>query len=347
MFGNLQSLKGKTVYHLSHNDLDGYSPQVISKLSTLKIAKHIHCGYDRFEEELDEVMSSFEEDKNVPKYVTSAILITDIAPTSEEIVERLNNLFTAGLTIVLLDHHDTAKWISEKYPEWAFITSKINDRLTSATELYYLYLKEKDGFLTHVYESYAVNTFVEQVRSYDTWDWYRTGNDLAKELNSVLYILTPSQFIEMQLAKFVKIFTNVRLPDLFSLNETEQLLVNVENKREEKYIESRSKKMVKHEWYVDGKRYDVGVVFADQYHSTLGNTLNTLNPELNFVAILDMNSGKGSLRTIHKDVHVGNIAKSIAGGGGHPKAAGFEFDSEKMTFLTENALGLLPQSSHA
>jgi len=347
MFGNLQSLKGKTVHHLSHNDLDGYSPQVISQLSTLEVVEYIHCGYDRFEKELEKVMSVFEENKEVVSFETSAILITDIAPTSEEIVERLNKLFTAGLTVVLLDHHDTAKWISEKYPEWAFITSKINDRLTCATELYYLYLKEKDCFLVHVYESYAVSDFVEQVRSYDTWDWYRTGNDRAKELNSVLYILTPSQFIEMQGAKFVKTFTNLRLPDLFSLNETERLLVSIENKREEKYIEGRSKRMVKHEWYVDGKRYDVGVVFADQYHSTLGNTLNTLNPDLNFVAILDMNSGKGSLRTIHEDVHVGNIAKSIAGGGGHPKAAGFEFDSEKMTFLTENALGLLPQSSHA
>ncbi|MEK1828907.1 hypothetical protein AAAC51_07105 [Priestia megaterium] len=132
-----------------------------------------------------------------------AILITDIAPNtdSESLIKRLNYLFEDGLTVVLLDHHDTAKPIAEKYPRWAFIESHLDTVATCATELYYLYLKEKE-LLTFPYNSSPyLASFVEQVRSYDTWDWSHTGNVFAKELNSILYTVGAEQYIEMQLQK--------------------------------------------------------------------------------------------------------------------------------------------------
>ncbi|QGS68350.1 hypothetical protein CV093_06410 [Oceanobacillus sp. 143] len=48
--------------------------------------------------------------------------------------------------------------------------------------------------------------------------------------------------------------------------------------------------------------------------------INTRLQLLDFIAILDMNKGKGSLRTIHSNVHVGEVAKEKAGGGGHALA---------------------------
>lgn len=337
MFTNLPSLKDKAVRHFSHNDMDGYAPQVISKLSKVNTVEYIHCGYDNFEQKLEETISFFESFDVLDEH---AILITDIAPKSEELVDRLNKLFELGLTVLLLDHHDTSKWISEKHPEWAHIDSKLNDRLTCATELYYMYLKENDFLEDHVLNSYYFASFVEQVRAYDTWDWDKTGNVEAKELNSLLYTFGPNKFMQMQVEKIVERLT-VQNAVQYTFNETEKIFVDVENKKEQKYIESRSKKMLVRSWNIEDKYYEVGVVFGDQYHSTLGNVLNKENSHLDFVVILDLNGGKGSLRTIHDHVHVGEVAKAISvGGGGHQKAAGFEFDMETSLMKIEDSIGV-------
>lgn len=336
MFVNLQSLKDKAIRHFSHNDMDGYAPQVVSKLSKLNTIEYIHCGYNNFEQKLEEMISFFEEFDVLNEH---AILITDIAPKTELLVDRLNNLFERGLSIVLLDHHDTAKWISQKYPEWAFIESELNGRKTCATELFYIYLKDNELLDDKASNSTYLTSFVEQVRSYDTWDWNATGNVEAKELNSLLYTFGPSKFMHMQIAKIVEHLNDLSAVQ-YTFNETEKLFVDVENKKEQKYIESRSKTMIAHTWSVEGKNYEVGIVFGDQYHSTLGNTLSKENPHLDFIAILDLNGGKASLRTINKHVHVGEIAQAIAGGGGHPPAGGFEFDPEISLMKIEDAIGV-------
>ncbi|WP_257146952.1 DHH family phosphoesterase [Bacillus cereus] len=337
IFTNLPSLTDKVVHHLSHNDMDGYAPQVVSKVSKLNTAEFIHCGYSNFEKKLEDLVTFFEEAKALDGH---AILITDITPKSEELVDRLNNLFERGLAIVLLDHHEKANWISKKYPKWAFIESELNGQKTCGTELLYIYLKENELFSTDVAESPYFASFVEQVRAYDTWDWNTNGNVEAKELNSLLYTFGPSKFMHMQ---FAKIAEHMNDPEAvqYTFNETEKLFVDVENKKEAKYIESRSKTMAVRTWNVNGENMEVGVVFGDQYHSTLGNVLSQENPHLLFIAILDLNTGKASLRTIHDTIHLGDIAEAIApGGGGHPKAAGFEFGTEIGLMKIEEAIGV-------
>lgn len=342
MFEQLKSLEGKQVQHFSHNDMDGYVPQIVSKLSKVNTVRHKHCGYGNFDMDLAETLSFYESQPSLEAY---GLLITDIAPSSESEVGRKNvtrlaKLAEAGLAIVLLDHHDTAKWISEQNPTWAFITSKLGETLTCGSELLYLYLKEKDLFEANVAASPYFANFIEQVRSYDTWDWDRTGNVFAKNLNSILYIVGITKFLDMQTTK-LQTYMDDKSANVYTFNGVETILVEVETKKETKYIESRSKRLIQHTWTVEGKEYKVGVVFGDQYHSVLGNELNKENPSLDFVAILDLNAGKGSLRTIHDHVHVGNIAKAIAGGGGHAKAAGFEFNQETQLFKIEEALGLI------
>lgn len=268
-----------------------------------------------------------------------AILITDIAP-NEENVPRLQALFEKGLTVVLLDYHDTNKWIAEQHAEFAFIESELEGKMTCGSELLYLYLKEKGLFAENVAKSPYLANFVEQVRSYDTWDWDRTGNVFAKQLNSILYTVGTSKFMEMQMEKLTSHMDDETATQ-FTFNELEMILVEVEDKKESKYIKGRAKQIFKHIWTIGDNKYNVGVVFGDQNHSTLGNELNKQFPELDFIAILDLNSGKGSLRTIHGHVHVGEIAKAIADGAGHPKAAGFEYNNETQLFKIEESLGVI------
>ena len=68
-----------------------------------------------------------------------------------------------------------------------------------------------------------------------------------------------------------------------------------------------------------------GVVFADQYTSELGNTLCKLNPDLDFVAIINIGIGVVSFRTIKDDIDLGKDIAQKFGGGGHPKSAAMHF----------------------
>lgn len=199
----------------------------------------------------------------------------------------------------------------------------------------YLYLKEKELFAENVAQSPYLAYLIEQVRSYDTCDWDRTGNIFAKQLNSILYTVGTTKFMNMQLEKLTAHVDNEAATQ-FTFNELETILVKVEDKKKSKYIKGRAKRIFKHVWTVVEHQYNVGVVFGDQYHSTLGNELH-----LDFIAIIDLNFGKGSLRTIHDHIHVGNITKEIANGGGHAKAAGFEYDRKSQMFKSEEAIGVI------
>lgn len=347
MFEQLPTLQYKKILHFSHNDMDGYAPQILSRLSIAEVIQYYHCGYNNFENKLEDCIEKLSNEECLQDY---AILITDIAPTSHKIVTKLDELSKAGMTIVLIDHHDTARWIAEEFPSWAYINSYDEEHTlmkTSATSLFYDYLLEKDLFTDEAKNSNMLRLFVEQVRSYDTWDWTVTNNVSAKQLNTLLYILGPTEFLSSQIEKIkdfmFKEYTGLSVEETFPFNEMERLLIKLEEKKEQKYITGRMKTMFVRDWKINNKEYIVGVVYADQYHSVLGNELNERFKELDFVAIFDLNSNKASLRTIHDDIHVGNIAKYIAGGGGHQKAAGFEFEDKSKEILSciEKGIGLV------
>lgn len=63
------------------------------------------------------------------------------------------------------------------------------------------------------------------------------------------------------------------------------------------------------------------MVYAESYHSELGNELGKENVHLDYIAMINMGSKRVSFRTIHDHINVASIA-AIFGGGGHQKAAG-------------------------
>ena len=82
------------------------------------------------------------------------------------------------------------------------------------------------------------------------------------------------------------------------------------------YIDLKEKQMIK--CFI--KPYNVGVVFAENYRSLLGNELSKRHPELDLVIIINL-SRSISYRTIKDDVDLSKFAY-IYGGKGHQKASG-------------------------
>jgi oligoribonuclease NrnB/cAMP/cGMP phosphodiesterase (DHH superfamily) len=131
-------------------------------------------------------------------------------------------------------------------------------------------------------------------------------------LNDLLYLIGQSKFI----ARFTE---NVDP----AFTDGENLVLDIEDAKIQKYIESKGKEL--HKDVINGDT--VGVVFAEQYISQLGNELSKQNADLDYIVIIQAGKGLVSYRTIHDHVNVAEIAKSN-GGGGHPKASGSSFDTK-------------------
>ena len=89
------------------------------------------------------------------------------------------------------------------------------------------------------------------------------------------------------------------------------------------YVEEKNKQLAQK---IDEFGNMYGVVFAERYFSELGNRLCEMNPEIAYVAIIDICEGKVHYRTIRDDIDVGGDIARSRGGGGHKKAARSEFD---------------------
>ena len=107
--------------------------------------------------------------------------------------------------------------------------------------------------------------------------------------------------------------------------DTEDLtLLEFNQKTIDDYIEYKDSHMMKYE--ICGRT--CGVVFAERNFSELGNTLCTMHPEIDFVAMIDMTNKTISYRTVKDDINLGEDIATLFGGGGHPKAAGSRLSDE-------------------
>ena len=167
---------------------------------------------------------------------------------------------------------------------------------------------------------------VKLVTNYDTWRWTEVGNMglISKKMNDLLYLYGRDEFVKWCLDKFKSRKSFLRF------DKEDELLLQFNQKEIDKYIDSKEKEMI---ISCDGE-YKYGVVFAEKYFSELGNELCTRNPNLDYVAMVNVGTYSISYRTIKENIDVGQVAKRY-GGGGHQKAAGSNFHNHIVTqFIT-------------
>lgn len=281
---------------LSHNDLDGVSCGILAKLAFGQEVKVRYNSIGSLNREIEYFLD------NDP--VGTFLFITDLSP-NEENEKRLQQYYEANGNIQLLDHHKTALHLNDY--KWGFVLVENEEgKLTSATSLFYEYLvSEKLLEPTH-----ALNEFVELVRQYDTWEWEKNENQKAHSLNSLFFLISIDEFEE-------KMIERLQTNDGFDFDEFEKKILSMEDDKIERYIRRKKREIVQAK--VDD--YYAGVVYAESYHSELGNELGKEFSHLDYIVILNMGGKRISLRTIHDHVDVSEIAGKF-GGGGHQKASG-------------------------
>ena len=311
----------------THNDLDGFGANIIFKYleneNIIEKADVINCSYDNIN---NNVMEYF-NNKEYKNY--DVTYITDISVTEEnaEIINKIRK--EENLIVVLLDHHKTATYLN-KY-DWCEVTEEIDGELVSGTWLLYHDLC-LEGKLNNKTIRNGLYDIVENIRKYDTWLWKTKYNDeVPKKLNDLYGLLGYEMFLEEVLYSLYNMSDiNKVVEDILYRNEN---MLKVQQNKIDRYIKGKNKNIITK--FIEG--YNVGVIFAEQYVSELGNKLCELNSDLDLVAIIGNNTV--SYRTIKNSVDVSKIAK-LYGGGGHPKSSGNSINEEIINEFINNIFDL-------
>lgn len=299
-------------------DLDGLGCGLIAKIAFGDTANVTYCSYRNLNQRVEAFILNAEND-------AEEVYITDLA-VNGDVEKKLENRFQQGKHIQMLDHHVTAMHFNEY--SWAKVLAEYETgKKTCATSLFYDFLIE-NGKLER---NKALEEFIDLVRQYDTWEWDENNNITAKRLNDLFYIRNREQFEEEMLKRLTE------KKDSFDLTDTENLLLDIEEQKINRYIQSKGRQMI--QTFVGD--YCVGIVHAEQYLSELGNALNNLNPHLDMIVLLNVGSKKMGFRTIHDEVNVAEFAQKY-GGGGHPKASGADLTGEAFETFILNVFDFIP-----
>lgn len=299
------------------SDLDGIGCGLLAKIAFEDEVSISYCSYRNLDERVQQFIENEEHDE-------AHIFITDLA-VGADVEKKLAERFATGKHVQVIDHHITALHFNE-YP-WGWVQpTDESGKKTCATSLFYEYLVREQK----LERNETLDEFVDLVRQYDTWEWEETNNVQAKRLNDLFSILGIDEFFDQMKERLT-----ANAP--FSLTETEELILNLEEKKINRYIRMKQKQMVQL-WIND---HCVGVVFAERYISELGNALSKRCPHLDLVAMVNLGTKHIGFRTIHDTINVAEFAKQF-GGGGHPKASGCFVDDKTFPLFVVNAFGLPP-----
>lgn len=327
----------KTIYHLSHIDLDGYSCQlVMAQTPNTMISYNANYGAEVMER-LNEIVELIKKTKQ-----EATILISDLNLYPEEakwLNNEINRLNEGGwkITITLLDHHGSGKDTASQYP-WYFL-----DTERCATKIVYEYALENYGLVGGGW----LEAFVKVVNAVDLWhqdevEDFEYGKvcmrliSEARELNRVMFAAEDRTYklAMLEQAAMMRTQTNANITLDESLHKMKKDFFkdgidNTLDNLSTKYIVAllgtkRSEMTIYYKGWRGFLSYGLGNT------SIIGNGFVTQFPDFDF--IVDVGTrGTMSLRG-HNQVDVAAMAGEWVGGGGHPNAAGGRIQGFKEQF---------------
>lgn len=327
----------KTIYHLSHTDLDGYSCQlVMAQTPHTMISYNANYGAEVMDR-LEQIVEAIKKGK-----CAATILISDLNLYPEEakwLNNEVNRLNENGWTIeiTLLDHHGSGKETAAQYP-WYFL-----DTERCATKIVYDYAREHYDLESGGW----LEAFVSVVNAVDLWkqneaDDFEYGKvcmrlvSETRELNRVMFANEDREYklalLEQAARMRFEPGTNIALDEAlhkmkkgFFKDGVDDTLDNLSTKYIVALLGTKRSEMT---IYYKGWRGFLSYSLGNT--SIVGNGFLTTFPDYDF--IVDVSTrGTMSLRG-HDKVDVAMMAGEWAGGGGHPNAAGGRINGFKEQF---------------
>jgi len=333
-------MKNRTIYHLSHIDLDGYSCQLVMN-ATPYIKHNFNANYGpEVKSKLNIMLDSIKKDKE-----PSLLLITDLNLTADESnwlsyeIDKLTKN-KMDVKLQLLDHHGSGEQSAKKH-EWYYL-----DVERCATKIMYDWAKENLDFD----EPEWMSKYVDIVNAVDLWkkdehDNFEYGKvcmrlvNETRELNRIMFANEDNAYKLSLLEEAVKYISHDNAPIV--LDEKIHLIkkeffkdkVNdtLDNLATDYVVELLGAKRQTNTIYYKG--YKGFLSYAVGNTSIVGNGFLVAYPEYDFIVDVSF-KGAMSLRADYK-VSVAQIAKEWANGGGHPNAAGGRIMGFKEQYVYE------------
>jgi uncharacterized protein len=296
----------------THTDLDGIGCAIVAyDVIGRENVDVTYCDYHT----IDDKISEFLNDKESLEQYTH-VFITDIsvnAQTAHDLY-MMNDLYGPSF-ITLLDHHESAEWLNKF--DWAHVSTKHPRGDNSCGSTLLAFQLQENGHDV----SPSLLSFVEIVRRYDTWDWFNIHKDDApKQWNDLLWLYGRDRFID----KVCEQLSNVGV----FLDETDFRFLTIEQEKIDRYVSKSLKKLI----VQPIGKYQVGIVFGEQYINEVSHAIHTEHPTLDLVAVVNMRSGGVSYRTQREDIDVGKFAKYF-GGGGRAQTAGSQISNHQLKHI--------------
>jgi len=303
----------KGILVISHNDLDGVACVILLKRSTDKPVEYVLADYNSVDYEINQRITREAQHKY------SQIFITDICPL-EGTCMHINQQYSAGVQVKLLDHHTTRSWVND-YP-WATYENHI-----CGCELVYEYITKHFP----VGESKAAEQdwmFAQAVGAWDLWRVSSPHRPRGEELNSLLRFIGKDSFI--------RVFSEDINQDKKEFQSTISYLAD----KKKRYVGSvLANQLDSAPIHSDGQGLQFKIIFATDYVSDIGDSIlrHPDYEDIDYVVLVNPVMNAVSLRSRKGDVDVARLAKRL-GGGGHKSAAGF---SKNFTYGIDKKLSNL------
>lgn len=258
-----------------------------------------------------------ENDIDVNNYET--IYICDLGFTNKNLQYCINNPQIAN-KIKHFDHHES----EEEKNKYSFVNEviKLDNHLTSATELFYTYLLTLPN--SEFLKSNFFSKLVEAIRREDTWTFEEANNTLGPNLATLHAYLGATSFIN--------VISSLDCTGNFYLPKAYEEIINRQNAIKDNDVANYVSKAR----IVEYKKYKIIVSISEGYRSYVGNELMKKYPTADFALIINFYRLTCSLRINNDKYDLGQVAQEFTlNGGGHKRAAGFQFDEDSIPKIEE------------
>lgn len=319
--------------HYTHSDLDAAGCTILLDVCYGLGGDKYEHRYCKNPTDCAEQIKVFLEEE-MEDGVEYNIVISDISIKDESVADALDAAFRSGkiARLNLFDHHPTAVWMDKKYP-WCRvetyhitgINTKIN---TCGTLLMYDFFGDiVQKLVTNPLIDALVDPYVEIIRLYDTYDWKQVGDygKVAYNHNTIFNKYGMEKYVSIMVSRILK------GEDVRRFTAEEEEIIKAEDEAFEAYLDECRKRLVARTGMLpESGPFKYGTLFCSRYTSEIGNRLSIENPELAFIAMVNIEKMKVEIRTARDDFNTSEFAK-INGGGGHPKASGFPLDYKDLS----------------
>jgi oligoribonuclease NrnB/cAMP/cGMP phosphodiesterase (DHH superfamily) len=310
----------------THDDMDGAGCAIVF-IIMMKNKKNvdfkvIHCSNRNINDKVQEAMDNGTVDEH------THICFGDISP-SEEMAKKLVEF--SKETIRVWDHHATSSYISDIIPGAKIVVENEDGKPESGTSLIYKFFSNVPGWKKdkELYNIQLLEDLVDNIRSYDTYEWKKTNNLIAQRLNTLCKLIGIKRFVDT----YVERISNKKdvIDDIDGhpdplIEDKHRDYIDSSLEQEQEHINSITIDDV-HIVTIKGLKAAVRFSGGAGINEVASQFL-AKHPDIDVFIDLGVSKGYYSFRAIRDDIDIGTILAKPLGGGGHHKAAGASISKE-------------------